>query len=109
MIKWLSLETTAQVDSIIDLSKRSTQIIFKHSTRCPISGMAKNRLEQAWDIDIEPYLLDLITFRSVSNSITDTLEVVHQSPQVIVINNGKAVYNESHLDINMSDLKTAIK
>ncbi len=108
MVNWKTIDSVAQIESIIDKSHKSSQIIFKHSTRCPISGMAKNRLEQSWDIDIEPYFIDLIAFRDVSNTIASTLAVEHQSPQVIVITNGLAVYDESHLDINMADIKIAI-
>jgi len=108
MIEWKNLESIAKLDDIIEDSYNSPQIIFKHSTTCPISGMAKRRLEGGWDIDLSPYYLDLLSFRSVSNAIADKLDVQHQSPQVILIKDGKAVYDESHLDISASTLQESL-
>ena len=72
--------------------------------------MALNRLESGWDIvdDIPIYYLDLIQFREVSNYIADKTGVVHQSPQLILIKNGKAVYDSSHNGIQVDQVKTAL-
>ena len=67
--------------------------------------MAKRRLEGGWSLDINPYYLDLISFRSISNAIADVLGVRHESPQVDIIAQWKSCYiHESHLDISASDL-----
>jgi len=108
MIEWKKLDSGEQFESIIKESHNSPQIIFKHSTSCPISGMAKRRLEGDWSMDINPYYLDLLSYRSISNAIADRLDVRHQSPQIIVLHNGKAIYNESHLDISASDLSQSL-
>ncbi len=55
--------------------------------------------------NVKPYFLDLISYRSVSNKIQDAFYVEHQSPQVLVIKNGRCVYNASHIDINYKELK----
>ncbi len=109
MIQWKNLDSENQLESIIEDSYGSPQIIFKHSTTCPISGMAKRRLEGDWSLDMNPYYLDLLSYRSVSNAIADKLEVRHESPQVIILHKGKAVYNESHLDISATDLKQSLE
>jgi bacillithiol system protein YtxJ len=104
MIQWNKLDSAIQLESIIEESHTSPQVIFKHSTTCPISGMAKRRLEGDWELDINPYYLDLLNHRSISNAIADRLNVRHESPQIILIKNGEAIYNESHLDISVSNL-----
>lgn len=99
MPNWIELNNEAQIDEIIEKSQSVPCLIFKHSTRCSISSMAKSRLERKWNLNNEqvlPYYLDLITHRNVSNKIADTFEVIHQSPQVILIKNGKSIYDESH-------------
>lgn len=109
MVQWKKLDSEHTLESIIEDSHSAPQIIFKHSTTCPISGMAKRRLEGDWSLSIDPYYLDLLSFRSVSNAIASKLAVEHQSPQVIVINKGKAIFDESHLDINVSDISASLE
>ncbi|WP_294234557.1 monothiol bacilliredoxin BrxC family protein, partial [uncultured Chryseobacterium sp.] len=50
------------------------------------------------------YYLDLLAYRPLSNRIADDLGVTHQSPQLIVIENGKAVNNASHQNISVDQL-----
>lgn len=101
---WEYLSDIEGLDSIIERSSNETVGIFKHSTRCSISSMAKSRIETNFS-DQSPslYLLDLITYRSVSNEIAERFGIRHESPQIILIRNGKAVYNASHGRINMTD------
>ena len=108
MVQWKNLDSEFQLKSIIEDSHSSPQVIFKHSTTCPISSMAKRRLEGNWSLDINPYYLDLLSYRSISNAIADKLNVRHESPQIILIHNGKAIYNESHLDISVSGLRQSL-
>jgi len=107
-MNWNTLNTVNQVQKIIERSHEIPCVIFKHSTRCSISSMAKMRLESSWDIsekDIEPYFLDLIAYRNVSNFIAEKLQVHHESPQIILIKNGEVTYDASHLDITVDELK----
>jgi bacillithiol system protein YtxJ len=78
-------------------------LLFKHSTRCSISDVALNRLERAWKLPVETvpaYYLDLIKFRNISSLIAQELEVEHQSPQILIIKNGKCIYTASHSEIS---------
>ncbi len=102
---WINLQTEEQLSEIIDKSKDIPQVIFKHSTRCSVSSMAKNRLdkrEKPQGLDF--YYLDLIKFRGISNKIAADFKVTHQSPQVLIIKDGHSVYNESHSGISMEDI-----
>ncbi len=71
--------------------------------------MAKRRLENDWTLDVVPYCLDLLAHRGISNAIAEKLDVVHQSPQIIIIKAGKSIYAESHLDIFPHLLKNSIE
>ncbi|TXF91535.1 bacillithiol system redox-active protein YtxJ [Neolewinella aurantiaca] len=107
-MKWYTINSVNDVESIIDRSRVVPCLILKHSTRCPISSMAKNRVEMSWDFEddqLEAYYLDLIAFRDISNHIADEFGVPHESPQALLIKDGKCVYNASHLNIRVSDLK----
>ncbi len=73
--------------------------------------MAKSRLEKGWSFgeeEIEPYFLDLHTYRALSNQLAERFEVFHESPQVLLIRQGACIYDASHLDIDPAELKLVV-
>ena len=107
MTNWIALNTEQGVEQIAERSKTVPCLIFKHSTRCSISTTAKSRLERNWNFDaaiLEPYYLDLLSNRSVSNRVADFFEVEHQSPQVLLIVDGECVYEETHNAISVTEI-----
>ncbi len=53
------------------------------------------------------HLLDLLQYRNISNTIASDLQITHESPQVLVIKNGRCVYHESHTAINYDEIIAA--
>jgi bacillithiol system protein YtxJ len=106
-INWIELTDLGQLNEIMDLSHAQPVVIFKHSTRCSISRMALKQFENEFDLEgsVTPYFLDLINYRDISNEIATRFEVYHQSPQLLLIKEGKAVYDVSHSDIDAVELK----
>lgn len=109
-INWVPLTDLGQLNEISHLSNEIPVVIFKHSTRCSISRMALKNFENEFDLSdkVTPYFLDLITFRDISNEIASRFEVVHQSPQLLLIIGGKSVYDVSHSSIDAEELKSKI-
>lgn len=107
---WNLLTDLGQLNEIMSLSIESPVAIFKHSTRCSVSRMALKQFENEFDSSdkVTPYFLDLIAYRDVSNEIANRFGVQHQSPQLIIIKEGKAIYNASHSDIDANVLKTIV-
>ncbi|HEX4876457.1 MAG TPA: bacillithiol system redox-active protein YtxJ [Chitinophagaceae bacterium] len=106
-MQWLQLESEEQLASLLEKSIKRPQVIFKHSTRCSVSSVIKNRLEKsAIPGHIDFHYLDLIRYRSLSNKIAEDLGVWHESPQVLLIQNGHCIFDESHLAIYMEDIVT---
>jgi bacillithiol system protein YtxJ len=104
-MQWIHLTDEEQLKEMITKSMERPQVIFKHSTRCSISSVALQRLQKvAQPTDIDFYYLDLIAYRSLSHKVASEFKVVHESPQVLVIRNGKCVYDESHLGIYMNEI-----
>ncbi|MBS9523683.1 bacillithiol system redox-active protein YtxJ [Litoribacter ruber] len=107
-MNWTNLENTTQLEDIKKESHSQPIMIFKHSTRCSISGMAIDRLTRSWKESetshIKPYYLDLISYRQISNQIAEEFGVQHESPQVILVKDGKAVYDTSHMGINYKEI-----
>lgn len=105
-INWIQLTNLDQLNAIETLSNQQTVAIFKHSTRCSISRMALKQFENEFASadSIATYFLDLIEYREISNEIASRFGVMHQSPQLIVIKNGQAIYDASHSDIDAAAL-----
>ena len=104
-MEWIHLTDEEQLNNIIEKSQEKAQVIFKHSNRCSISSVALQRLQKANQPGgIDFYFLDLIKFRSVSNKIAELFKVRHESPQVLLIKDGKCIFNESHLGIDMHEI-----
>lgn len=106
---WKTIESDLQLQAAIDESFERPVVLFKHSVSCGISAGAKYRLEQEWNFNTEElsfYYLDLLAYRSISNKIAEDLGVTHQSPQVIILKDGQAVYNTSHHMISVSALRS---
>lgn len=107
-LPWIALTEVSKLDEIIQKSKSKTQIIFKHSTRCGISRMVMNQFVKAFNVDVNAdlYYLDLLNFREVSNETGYKFQVIHESPQLLVIKNGVVVQHASHGDINSININT---
>lgn len=112
MINWTSIKHPSQIDEIIELSRQKTCLIYKHSPTCPISSMARHRLEGNWDFDdadIATYVVDVIYARPLSQQLAQTFGIRHESPQVLVIRDGQCIHHSSHLDISVGDLKGVVE
>ena len=106
-MNWNKLEQITQLDKIIEASFQQPQAIFKHSTRCSVSSMVQNRLERSGAIpNVAFYYLDLIAHRDISNEIAERFDIEHQSPQLLLIKDGKCIFNESHMAIDMQGIAT---
>ena len=106
VLPWIPLTQIDQLDSISEASLSKTQLIFKHSTRCGISRMVMNQFVDAYDVEANAdlYYLDLLSYRDVSNEVGYKFQVIHQSPQLLVIKNGVSIAHASHGAINDIDL-----
>jgi len=104
-MNWIKLNSEDQLNEIREKSTGRPQLIFKHSTRCSTSALVKSRLERNQPpSSIDFYYLDLISYRPISNQIAETFRVHHESPQVLLIRDGKCVYEESHMGITMDEI-----
>jgi bacillithiol system protein YtxJ len=102
---WNALTTIEQFNDIVEKSRTKTQAIFKHSTRCGISSGVLKQFEKQSNITIDFHYLDLLNYRDISSDIASRFNVVHQSPQLLVIKNGVVVAHDAHYDIMSIDLE----
>ena len=109
-LNWILLKDLGQLNEIITISHEKPVVIFKHSTRCSVSRMALKQFENEFDLasldqKVLLYFLDLLEYRGISNEIAARFNVIHQSPQLLLIQNRKSVYAVSHSDIDAEVLK----
>ena len=105
---WEQITTEAKLAEIDEVSNEKLCVIFKHSTRCGISRMALRQFENEAKNDREEvafYLLDLISFRAISQQIAEHYKVLHESPQMILIKNKEVVAHNSHSGIDATQIE----
>ncbi|MBN7810131.1 bacillithiol system redox-active protein YtxJ [Algoriphagus sp. H41] len=111
-MNWKKLTEATQIAEIKELSNTKPVLIFKHSTRCSVSSMSLDRLLRNWKTEdgekVIPYFLDLISFRNLSNQIEAEFGVPHESPQVIIVRDGQAVYDNSHFGISYPEIMAQV-
>lgn len=108
-MNWTLLESAEQLKDI--KKHQGYSIIFKHSTRCSISLMAKKRLELDGDklpSDMPVYFLDLIKYRDISNLVASDFQVYHESPQLLLIKNGECILDLSHSEVSIDEAMSVI-
>src|ERR1700712_56025 len=106
---WIQLQSAEQLNEI--KQQQGYSLIFKHSTRCSISMMAKRRFELDWqDLpeDMPLYFLDLIQHRDISSQIVQLFHVHHESPQLLLIKDGECVLDQSHGAISVEEALSEI-
>lgn len=99
---WIEINNFMDLEKAIDKSFKQKVAIFKHSTRCGISTRVKAKFEKEME-ESKPkvilYYLDLLAHRDISNTIAEKFSITHQSPQLLVVENGKVIQHASHSNI----------
>lgn len=107
MVSLKELQSIEEWNDVLEKSKEGPLLVLKHSTTCPISTAAYSRVE-AYETDMPKYFLTVQDSRPVSNHMAEQLDVVHQSPQLFILNEGKAVWNASHTVIMASEINRGL-
>ena len=108
-MNWILLESAEQLNSI--KQHKGYSLIFKHSTRCSISMMAKRRFELDWEDlpqDMPLYFLDLINHRDLSGQVAQLFQVHHESPQLLLIKDGECILDQSHGAISVDEAMSVL-
>lgn len=105
---WKTIKSEEDLEKAIKESYDNRVAVFKHSTSCFISKTVLKNFEKEIEISDEQnvsfYFLDLLAFRPISNKIAEDFGIRHESPQLIVFENGEPINNASHQDISLSQV-----
>ena len=106
------LKTIDELTQALEESATKPVLLFKHSLTCPISARALGEfqfyLKQA-DSRVSYHLIKIQNARDVSNEAAARLRIEHQSPQAILVRDGRQVWNASHFAITSTALAQAIQ
>jgi len=87
-------------------SSRSYKILFKHSTRCPLSASRKTAFEADLQKENIPHeevgYIYVVEDRAISNKVADRFGIDHQSPQLLIVKNDSVVHDSSHFNIKLT-------
>ena len=104
--KFLRIDDRKRLEDVISDSTTKPVVIFKHSNSCPISSRAYREMEQ---LDGPVNLVEVQAARDISRELADLTGVRHETPQVIVLKNGRAVWNASHFDVKAGAVHEAVE
>lgn len=102
---FIKVNTREELDGLFEKSSEQPVFLFKHSLTCPISSGV---FQTVSEIDADVYLVVVQHARDISNAVAEKTGVRHESPQAIVIRDGKTVYHASHYDVNVKDVEESL-
>ncbi len=104
--------STESLVEALKLSERETVLFFKHSATCGVSVRAFNEFQKYLESPAASlarnYVIVVQESREASDELASLVEVEHESPQAIVVRDGRAVWNDSHLAIKSEKLANAV-
>jgi bacillithiol system protein YtxJ len=103
--QFFRIDDHATLEHLLTDSTRKPVIVFKHSNACSISARAYREMEQVDDVNI----LEVQSARDVSHELANRTGVRHETPQVIILRDGKAVWNASHFDVKAAEVMKAVE
>ena len=103
---FFKIEDRTALDNLMTDSKQNTVIVFKHSNACSISSRAYREMQK---LEGEVNILEVQSARDISRELADLTGVRHETPQVIVLRDGRAVWNASHFDVTANDVLKALE
>ena len=103
---FIKVNTTEELDGLFEKSSEQPVFLFKHSLTCPISAGV---FEIVSGIDTDVHLVVVQHSQDVSKELAAKSGVRHESPQAIIIKDGKPVYHASHYDVTAQDVEQILE
>jgi len=107
-MNWININSAESISEILELSKKEKVMILKFSPKCAINYVVRNLLEREWvegEMRMKTYMVDVIANKDISEKLEKEFGVTHESPQALILQNGKPVFNASHGKVIFSELR----
>lgn len=112
MAEMRELTTMEELEQILNESNSKPVFVFKHSHICPISMRAFDHyrafVENCDHNNFDFTLIMIRSHRDISNALAERVNVKHESPQGILIVNGKVVWDDSHMELTEDKFKQVV-
>jgi bacillithiol system protein YtxJ len=96
----------AALEELFARSHEEPVLLFKHSNACPISARAYSQMTA---VKTPVAIVVVQKSRDLSREVEQRTGVRHETPQALVIRNGRAVWNASHFDITADTVERAVR
>ena len=103
---FIELNEVQQLDELLNQSAEQPVILFKHSNSCVISARARRQM-----VKLEKPVAIIIVqkARPLSNEIASRFELQHETPQVLIVRDGKLAWSASHFRITTDAVTQAVE
>ena len=107
----MSLLEIADESALEEVLQLPRVLLAKHSTKCFISTRAMRQVNKFAEkhSEIPVYQLDILAHPDLSERVASELQVPHESPQIILLSNGEAIWNDSHFGITQKAIEKAVE
>jgi monothiol bacilliredoxin len=105
------LHDVQSLDAAIAESCDRPVLLFKHSRHCGVSCEALDELHshiEGAPGDVAYKMITVQTHRLVSDAAAERLGLRHETPQAILLRDGKVIWNASHFRITAMRLDEAL-
>jgi bacillithiol system protein YtxJ len=108
----LTLRGIDELEQTLANSHERPVLLFKHSYACGVSAEAleelRSHIEENSAAEVHYAMVTVQTHREVCNTITERLGVRHETPQAILVRNGRAIWSASHFRVNVAEIQKAL-
>jgi bacillithiol system protein YtxJ len=107
-----NLQRVDELDRLLEQSEAQPVLLFKHSFTCGVSAEALDELISHLGeelTDVRYAMVTVQTHREVSNAVSSRLGVRHETPQALLVRNGRVVWSASHFRVNADSLGKALR
>lgn len=105
-MSFVNLDTIEKLDEVFEKSKEKPVVLFKHSITCPISTDVSSEMSI---LDDDVHLIIVQTSRHISNEIEARTNILHESPQAIILKDGKPIFHASHYQVTADRISDVLK
>ena len=102
---FVEISDSDSLERFMTPSQTSPVVIFKHSQTCGISARAFSEMSR---LTRPVGLITVQTARAVSGEIEGRFNVAHESPQVLILQDGQVVWTASHGEITAAAVEAAL-
>lgn len=108
---YTEIDSIEEWSTLLEQSGERALLLLKHSTACPISGAAFKEFKVYTRKPKRPIvcaLVKVIESRPVSDEIETKTGLKHESPQILLIQDGELLWNASHWDITFERIEQQV-